>query len=100
MRSQNTRRWRLHAVATFACALASVAALPIGGAGAAGVLKQATRGPRVAVVQKALGLKPDRVFGAATRVALQAFQTAHGLAADGVVGPTTWKLIKKVRARQ
>jgi hypothetical protein len=32
----------------------------------------------------------DGVFGAETKTAVQEFQTTHGLAADGVVGPMTW----------
>lgn len=35
-------------------------------------------------------LKPDGLFGAATRDALKAFQRRRGLAEDGVLGPATW----------
>jgi peptidoglycan hydrolase-like protein with peptidoglycan-binding domain len=32
----------------------------------------------------------DGVFGATTETAVKAFQTSHGLLADGIVGPITW----------
>ncbi len=35
-------------------------------------------------------LKPDGLFGAATRDAVMAFQRRRGLAEDGVLGPVTW----------
>jgi hypothetical protein len=35
-------------------------------------------------------LKPDGLFGAATRDALKAFQRRRGLVEDGVLGPVTW----------
>jgi hypothetical protein len=52
------------------------------------------RGPEVQALQRRLNahgesLGEDGVFGAATHMALVAFQAAHGLVADGVVGPRT-----------
>jgi len=32
----------------------------------------------------------DGVFGPKSRTTVKAFQASHGLAADGIVGPTTW----------
>jgi peptidoglycan hydrolase-like protein with peptidoglycan-binding domain len=66
----------------------------------AGVLETGSRGARVAAVQKALGLQPDRVYGPATRRAVKRFQRRRGMTADGIVGPATWEAIKRVRARQ
>jgi hypothetical protein len=53
------------------------------------------RGKAVAAVQQRLAanrvcLAVDGDFGPLTRRAVRAFQRAHGLAADGVVGPLTW----------
>lgn len=48
------------------------------------------------IVQKAVGLKGDDVdgkFGTDTEKAVIAYQKAHGLKADGVVGYNTWKVI-------
>jgi pimeloyl-ACP methyl ester carboxylesterase len=35
-------------------------------------------------------LAADGIFGPATQVALESFQTANGLSADGILGPNTW----------
>lgn len=37
-----------------------------------------------------LDVIPDGVFGPVTRTAIEEFQGANGLTADGVVGPLTW----------
>ncbi len=55
-------------------------------------------GPAVAAVQTMLAargtaLTVDASFGAATASAVRAFQTTHGVSADGVVGPGTWPLL-------
>jgi putative peptidoglycan binding protein/D-alanyl-D-alanine carboxypeptidase-like protein len=52
------------------------------------------RGPEVRVLQTRLNergaaLTVDGVFGTGTRAAVAAFQVAHGLRGDGVVGPKT-----------
>ena len=57
------------------------------------LLKVGSRGPAVARVQRALGLRADGVFGSKTKRAVRAFQKRHGLLADGVVGPRTRKAI-------
>jgi NlpC/P60 family/Putative peptidoglycan binding domain len=53
------------------------------------------RGKAVATVQQRLGanrrcVDVDGEFGPRTRRAVLAFQRAHGLVPDGVVGPATW----------
>ena len=57
------------------------------------LLKRGDSGEDVKLLQKALGVKVDGSFGAATDLAVKNFQGSHGLAIDGLVGPTTQKLI-------
>lgn len=64
-------------------------------------IQRGARGPAVEDVQKRLAklgydLGPsgvDGVFQGATLEAVRAFQRAHGLADDGVVGPKTWAVL-------
>ncbi len=53
-------------------------------------LELGDRGPRVAKLQRLLGITADGVFGPKTRAAVRAFQRQNGLVVDGVVGPQTW----------
>ena len=39
----------------------------------------------------------DGDFGATTRTAVERFQTAHGLTADGIIGPETWGALLRYR---
>jgi|GEM_PF-1601210 len=48
------------------------------------------RGQSVAVVQRIVGVPVDGVFGPRTHAGVQAYQRAHGLVADGIVGRLTW----------
>ena len=66
---------------------------------AAKPLKKGSKGPRVAFVQRALGLHADRIFGSQTKRAVKRFQRRHGLTADGIVGPATWSALKRSRGR-
>ncbi len=60
------------------------------------VLRQGDTGPDVVTLQQSLvrdGYNPgtiDGAFGPKTLAAVEAFQQAHGLVVDGIVGPLTW----------
>ncbi|WUV84518.1 peptidoglycan-binding protein [Streptomyces sp. NBC_01476] len=61
-------------------------------------VQQGSSGPAVSAVQHELNahgsaLTVDGVFGAATNTAVRSFQSGHGLAVDGVVGPNTWRAL-------
>lgn len=62
---------------------------------ARGIARGAT-GPSVALVQRLLGVPDDGRFGRQTAAAVRAFQRAHGLVPDGVVGPLTWAALVDV----
>lgn len=49
------------------------------------------------IVQKAVGVKVDGLFGNDTKKAVIAYQKKKGLTADGVVGYNTWKKILGVK---
>jgi peptidoglycan hydrolase-like protein with peptidoglycan-binding domain len=91
---------RRGARAAIACCLAAVALLLPAATATADPLKRGSTGPRVAKVQRWLGLEPDRIFGPATRRAVRRFQRRHGLAVDGVVGPATWSALRRAGARR
>lgn len=66
----------------------------LGALRAPAVLKQGSHGADVAVLQRNLGelgytLSQDGKFGPDTQAAVQSFQQAHGLAADGIAGSAT-----------
>jgi peptidoglycan hydrolase-like protein with peptidoglycan-binding domain len=46
-------------------------------------------GRQVELVQSALGIAVDGIYGPETEAAVRSFQSAHGLAVDGIVGPET-----------
>jgi N-acetylmuramoyl-L-alanine amidase len=94
---------RSAAVALVIAALLTVVGgwVPEGHARAATVLKTGSSGGDVWDVQyrlKALGYynQPlDGKFGSATDRAVRSFQRDYGLTADGIVGPATWRALKK-----
>jgi peptidoglycan hydrolase-like protein with peptidoglycan-binding domain len=87
--------------AALAAALAALVLLvPATAAEAAKPLKRGSEGPRVGMVQRWLGLTPDRIFGPATKRAVKRFQRRRGLTADGIVGPMTWAALKRANARR
>lgn len=51
--------------------------------------KKGSRGSVVILIQQALHLYPDGIFGRLTEEAVKAFQTEKGLKPDGIVGPAT-----------
>lgn len=54
------------------------------------VIALGSRGPAVAALQLALGLPTTGIFDPASAHALQEWQSAHGLAPDGIAGPKTY----------
>lgn len=60
-------------------------------------VREGDSGPAVKALQSLLnakrssGLAVDGVFGSGTRAAVTTFQSHAGIAADGIVGPDTWK---------
>ncbi|MEQ9358665.1 MAG: N-acetylmuramoyl-L-alanine amidase [Coleofasciculus chthonoplastes F3-SA18-01] len=66
------------------------------------VLREGDTGPRVKELQQILnaqGFKAgpiDGIFGEGTEDAVISFQKFHGLDADGLVGPATWKVLERV----
>jgi putative chitinase len=55
-----------------------------------GVLRKGSRGEGVKIMQEALGIGADGVFGAGTERALKNWQAENGLTADGIAGPATF----------
>ena len=72
---------------------------------ASGKLSIGDSGPAVVTLQKVLAAlslkvgKPDGNFGPATQATVTAFQTAHGLNPDGIVGATTAQKLNDALAR-
>ncbi|MGY4645519.1 peptidoglycan-binding protein [Cellulomonas sp. URHB0016] len=56
-------------------------------------ISSGARGEPVRIVQRIVGANSDGIFGPRTRAAVQAYQRAHGLVADGVVGRLTWAVM-------
>jgi peptidoglycan hydrolase-like protein with peptidoglycan-binding domain len=55
-----------------------------------GTLKTGSKGDGVKRWQAAIQVNQTGTFDAATTAATKTFQTAHGIKADGVVGPASW----------
>lgn len=58
-------------------------------------LKIGDRGVDVQVLQRALHLADDGIFGKVTEDAVKTFQCTHGLTSDGIVGAKTWAAINE-----
>ena len=54
-----------------------------------GVLRKGARGEGVKMMQEALGIGADGIFGGGTETKLKEWQAANGLDADGIAGPST-----------
>lgn len=61
-------------------------------------IKPKAPSPNVRVLQQRLGIVADGQFGADTERAVRAYQAAHRLQVDGIVGPETWTSLFAVRA--
>lgn len=59
--------------------------------------KEYTNKNLVKIIQKAVGVEVDGLFGEATEAAVKKYQKKHKLDADGIVGLNTWKRILKVK---
>jgi putative chitinase len=57
------------------------------------LLKIGSEGEDVKKLQIKLGVDPIGKFGPKTETAVKAWQSEHGLAADGIVGDKTWSII-------
>jgi cell wall-associated NlpC family hydrolase len=79
--------------------LGSLALVPAAAASAAPPLGPGDEGPRVAALQRAFGVEVTGSYSEALRTAVTRLQRANGLEADGSVGPTTWGLLERIRAR-
>jgi len=53
------------------------------------VLRKGARGEGVKMMQEALGIGADGIFGGGTETKLKEWQAANGLDADGIAGPST-----------
>jgi putative chitinase len=54
-----------------------------------GVLRKGSKGEGVKMMQEALGIGADGIFGPGTERKLKEWQAANGLTADGIAGPAT-----------
>jgi putative chitinase len=66
------------------------------------VVQRGSTGDAVAQLQKTLrnlnfAVAVDGDFGPGTEVAVTRFQSEHGLTADGIVGPATWKALDSAK---
>ena len=55
-----------------------------------GLLRRGSRGNGVKIMQEALGIGADGIFGPGTERALKKWQAANGLTADGIAGAATF----------
>ena len=58
------------------------------------LLKKGSRGKDVKILQEALRISADGIFGSGTEAAVKKFQKENGLVADGIVGRKTWECLQ------
>lgn len=56
-------------------------------------LRRGARGELVKILQRAVGVGDDGIFGPGTEAAVRRFQREHALVPDGIVGPRSWAII-------
>lgn len=66
--------------------------IPAADAAGRPTLRRGARGEAVKIVQVAVGVDPDGIFGPGTEAKVREFQRAHQLVPDGIVGPKSWAL--------
>lgn len=57
------------------------------------LLMRGVRGKPVRMLQEALGIDADGIFGGGTERAVKKLQTKHDLAVDGIAGPDTFTIL-------
>lgn len=57
------------------------------------IIKKGSKGPIVIILQHALHLYEDGIFGPLTEETVKQFQKEHGLTPDGIVGNATWRAL-------
>lgn len=64
------------------------------------LLRYGSEGDQVRQLQQWLGIDDDGIFGQQTKAAVIAFQKAHGLEVDGIVGPETWGKLEELHGEE
>lgn len=57
------------------------------------VIKVGSKGKDVERIQRAVGVKPDGIYGKGTAAAVKSYQKRKKLSADGIVGAKTWAVM-------
>ena len=57
------------------------------------LLMEGARGNIVKLIQQRVSTSDDGIWGYKTTTAVKAYQTTHGLNADGIIGPKTWRML-------
>lgn len=57
------------------------------------LIRRGSTGTNVRLIQAVVKTTADGVFGPKTESAVKVYQRKHGLSADGIVGPATWRVM-------